>query len=481
MAIEDILHPLLGNYWEAPRWLKASVGRAYAMVPERLRLGGSYYRFREELTAAESADAARELASRKLHETLRWALRTVPAYRAYKDLLESVGDPCELLQRLPVTSKLDIKHSPEAYLSPEMPASSRLKMVTGGTSQPLSFYLQKHVTRSKEYAFIRQFQKRVGMDSRDLTLSLRGRPVPGDPGKGSPLWVYEPIKRQLVFSAAHLDERHMPQYAEALMQHRPAFIEAFPSMLYPLARWLSTHDLLGWDSSLRGVLLYSESAYGFQTRLFSEVFRCSVLEHYGHSERVLMAASMPDDPRYFFWPTYGWFELLDGGDRPITRPGVLGHVVGTSFDNKVMPFVRYRTGDLAMLSAEGHPELPGFTACERIEGRVQEFLIDREGRAVSLRIIGATHSPSFARVDAMQYQQDRAGELILKFVSERPLPAEDRDHMVRIISAKASCDVTVVQVDRIERTARGKQPLLIQNLDIRSHIGSDIPAAEIAQ
>jgi phenylacetate-coenzyme A ligase PaaK-like adenylate-forming protein len=50
----------------------------------------------------------------------------------------------------------------------------------------------------------------------------------------------------------------------------------------------------------------------------------------------------------------------------------VGHVVGTSFDNKVMPFVRYRTGDLALASDHGHGRLPGYPACERI---------DRPGRA----------------------------------------------------------------------------------------------------
>ena len=215
------------------------------------------------------------------------------------------------------------------------------------------------------------------------------------------------------------------------------------------------------------MLLYSESVYGFQAELFSEVFSCPVLRHYGHSERVLMAASMPHDERYFFWPTYGWLELLDGDDRPITRPGVLGHVVGTSFDNRVMPFVRYRTGDLAMLSGHGHPALPGFAACERIEGRVQEFVVDREGRAVSLRVVGATHSPAFARVDAMQYRQDRPGRVVLSYVSAAPLAAGDLEDMARVVGEKAGCDVELIRVERIERTARGKQPLLVQNLDVR--------------
>ena len=64
-------------------------------------------------------------------------------------------------------------------------------------------------------------------------------------------------------------------------------------------------------------------------RLFRELFACPVLKHFGQSERVLMAASMPDDERYFFWPQYGHFELVDQDGNAVTTPGVLGEIVGT--------------------------------------------------------------------------------------------------------------------------------------------------------
>ncbi|OGA76878.1 MAG: hypothetical protein A3G27_19820 [Betaproteobacteria bacterium RIFCSPLOWO2_12_FULL_66_14] len=470
-----MLHPLLPNYWEAPRWLKASAGRVYNLLPERYRLGTAYYWFLHELAAAADGASARRIARSKLSETLGWTIETVPAYQPYRSLLRHAQDPVELLLRLPVSAKTDMNRHPERYLSAALPASQRLKMVTGGSSRhPLAFYLEKHVTRPKEQAFMHQFQSRVGVTPLDLTLSLRGRPVGGSHREDGALWTYEPIKRQLIFSSTRLEERCMPRYVEALLHHRPAFVEAFPSLLYPLARWLKSHPVQGWDASLRGVLLYSENVYGFQMRLFRDVFRCPVLKHYGQSERVLMAASMPDDERYFFWPTYGWFELLDSHDRPVTRPGVLGHIVGTSFDNRAMPFVRYRTGDLAVLSEAGHPQLPGFTACERVEGRMQEFLIDRDRRAISLANIGAAHIPAFSRIDAMQYQQDCAGELTVKFVTRTSLTPEEREHMARAIGEKAGCDVTVVQVDAIEKTPRGKHRMLIQNLDIARHVGPEL-------
>ena len=225
---------------------------------------------------------------------------------------------------------------------------------------------------------------------------------------------------------------------------------------------------------LKGVMLYSENVYGYQMRMFREVFDCPILAHYGHSERVLMAGTLPQDPRYFFWPQYGHFELLDAENRPITQPGKLGFVVGTSFDNRVMPFVRYRTGDLAMLSERPHPALPGYPACERIVGRLQEFIVCRDQRLVSVTTLGVAHFPELAEVDAIQYEQERAGALVLKVAAEKPLPERDRERIAAAVERKTQggCDVRVVQVESIARTPRGKARMLVQHLDIRRYFGA---------
>src|SRR6266851_1095986 len=476
MAIEDFLHPLLKHYLEAPRWLKASAaGRAYAWLPQSLRLGSAYNAFRGELAASQGAVAVRDLAIRKLEATLCWAIETVPAYRQYRSLLARGGDPRELLARLPVTDKLDIKRDPASYLSGAMPVSRRLKMFTGGsTRNPMQFYLQKHLSRPKEHAFIQDFRHRVGAGPNDLTLAMRGHSVPGASRPGARLWMVEPIRRQLILSSDHLEERYLPRYAEALARQRPVLIEAYPSALYPLARWLAANPLPEFTSGVKGVMLYSENVYGFQMRCFREVFRCPVLTHYGHSERVLMAASMPDDERYFFWPQYGWFELLDADNRPVTQPGKLGFVVGTSFDNQVMPFVRYRTGDLAVLSDRGHPELPGFPACERIVGRLQEFIVCRDHRLISITAIGVAHFPELAAVEAIQYEQEQQGKLVLKVVAEAPLSGGERARIAHAVAAKTQggCEVEVVQVERIPRTPRGKARMLVQHIDIRRYFGA---------
>jgi phenylacetate-CoA ligase len=475
MSLEDLIHPFLGVYIASPQWFKSLVGEAYSKLPVAWRRGRQYAQFRAEL-AEPSSEWIRGLAQAKLAATLRHALTTVPAYREFHYLLAGLDAPHQVLAQLPVVSKGMIKSASERYLSDALLPSARLTAFTGGsTAEPMRFYLEKHVTRFKEYAFMEDFESRVGfVAGNDVVLALRGRTVPAAKQPSGRLWMFEPIKKQLILSSDHLEPTYMPQYMAALRRWKPGYIQAFPSALYPLARWLKAYPDAEITARIHGVLLYSENVYDFQMSLFREVFDCPVLKHYGHSERVLMAATLPDDDRYFFWPQYGHVELLDEAGNVITQPGVLGEIVGTSFDNRVMPFVRYRTGDLAMLSDTPHPALPGYIAVERIEGRLQEFIVTRDHRLISICTMGAAHFDELAEVEAIQYEQHEPGVFLLKIVSPRTLGDDVRARIARAVEEKTQngCRAEVVRVESIPRTARGKHVMLVQHLDISHYLGA---------
>lgn len=478
MAIEDMLYPLLGFYFNSPDWVKNSVGRAYAWVPVSLSRGRHYKRFLDE-AALRDANEIRHLSMHKLAATLRWALETVPAYQPYRHLVARLDAPLDVLHALPVISKDDIKRDLQSFLSTGMSPSLRLKTATGGsTATPMVFYLHKGITRTREYAYMEDFHRRVGLSDSDVVLALRGRTVPGAGQAGGRLWMYEPIKRQLILSSDHLERQYMPEYLKAIRAWKPTYIQAYPSAVYPLARWLKEHPAPDVTERIKGVMLYSENVFDYHVALLREVFGCPVLKHYGHSERILMAASMPDDDRCFFWPQYGHFELVDDAGNPITQPGVLGEIVGTGFDNQVMPFIRYRTGDLAMLSDTPHPLLPGYPVVQSIEGRRQEFLVCRDNRVIAVCGMGSAHSSDLAVVDSMQFEQDRPGHFVIKVVASQPLSPEARVRIVRAMEHKTQggCTAELVEVSAIPRTTRGKHKLLVQHLDISRYLG--VPAGQ---
>jgi phenylacetate-CoA ligase len=482
--MEDKLHALVGAYTSAPDWFKSLVGGLYAALPMSLRFGRSYERFLSMFEASSAAVAYGQLA---LASTLRVALHDVPAYAQYRHLADGLGDdPRGVLRELPLTSKEALKATPRRYVNPRVPASSRLRMFTGGsTAVPMTVYLRKGVTRAREWAAFAAMSRALGVDDgRSVVLALRGRTVHGGWQEGRPIYTYEPIKRHVIASSDHLEPRFMPRYVDALRRWKPSYVHAFPSALYPLMVWLRENGLEELLFNVRGVLLTSESVLPHQLAAFKAFFRCPVIVHYGHTERVLFAHTLADDARYVFWPHYGYFELVDERGMPITAPGQLGEIVGTSFDNDVMPFVRYRTGDFATLSPHAPPSAyAGFPSCERIEGRLQEFVVCKDQRLITVTTLGAAHFEELARCLRIQYEQHEPGRLMLRVVSSTPLGKLSRQRIERAVAEKTQqgCSVQVEQVERIELTARGKQRLLVQHLPIAHYLGAAMSSHDAPQ
>lgn len=467
-ALEDFLVPLLSAYLKAPQPIKSSVGWVYGRLPASVRLGAGYDDWRDLAALRAPSELAAEHGDR-LRQTLEVALGSVPAYRAYRHLLKGLDDPKAVLRDLPMTGKSEIKTDPRAYLSQDAKAWQRLETFTGGsTANPMRFYLQRHVSRVREYAFMADFHTRLGMCEGDCVLALRGRTVPSASASGA-LWMHEPIKNQLILSSDHLRREFMPQYVDALRRWRPQFVQAFPSALYPLAKWLALNPAPDVTAAVRGVMLYSETVYSHQLALFRQVFdQATVLTHYGHSERCVMAAGMPGDDRYFFWPQYGHLELVDDRGCAVTEPGAAGEIVCTSFDNAVMPFVRYRTGDRGVLGSSTGATLPGFPVLDRIEGRLQEMVQCSDGRLISITTLGAAHFNELSSVSAIQFEQRKRGELLLQVETTSPLGPADRRAIERAVEDKTQggCTVHIEIVPKIPRTPAGKQMLLLQRLKL---------------
>lgn len=477
MAVEDLLHPWLKHYTAGPQWLKTLVGGTYARLPEALRHGPAVRRFAAEAQLRDAA-ALRELAARKLGQTLRWALQTVPAYADWRAEAARDFDPYALLARLPRLGKDQLKAGLDAHVSLGIAPRRRLVTHTGGsTSIPMRLYLERHVSRARDFAYTRCWDRSLGIGARDRVFVLRGRTVPGAGAYGDRVWSWDPIRRFVHLSSDHLEPAYMPHYVQAMRRWKARFIQAFPSAIVPLAHWLREHPAPDVSARIAAIQLYSENTYAHQVALLREVFGCPVYVEYGHSERAAKAISAADDPRYCFWPSYGHVELLRPDGRPVRRPGELGEIVATAFDNRVMPLVRYRTGDFAML-ADASPVFPGFLAAARIEGRLQEFLVCADRRVVSICSVGAAHFDALAGAQRMQFEQHEPGRALLHVVADAPLAPAVVAALQRGMREKTQggIEIEVRRVDAIRPTPAGKYLLLRQHLDVSRYLGATMGA-----
>ena len=333
------------------------------------------------------------------------------------------------ISRLPTIDR-DIVRDQLKNMCTESPDSPNVDMVsTGGTGGgPLWFILP--LDRSAiEYAYLVASWQRCGFSLGTSMAVLRGRTVKLN--RHGLYHEYDPVLRHHYYSSFHMSDENMRCYLEHIATIGPCFLHVYPSTVTALARYILRNQHKA-PSNIQGIISESEIVYSEQRQMVEDIFDCRLFSCYGQSEKVVLAAGCEKSDDYHVWPTYGYFELLDEDDNAVTTPGQQGEIVGTSFINTVMPFIRYRTGDWATYVGDR------CEACGRehpiirdIRGhRTQEVLITADGSDIPWTALNM-HDDTFLNVRQFQFRQETPGKAVLSIVPTEGFGKADADRIRR--------------------------------------------------
>jgi phenylacetate-coenzyme A ligase PaaK-like adenylate-forming protein len=398
----------------------------------------------------------------RLNHVVAHAVRHVPYYRGLLDRgeLASLDD----VRRLPLLEKRTVQERADELLADDVPESERFYFTTAGSSgTPVGFWHDSD-EQYRERAFMRAQWRRVGYREGARSAVLRGNVVEGG------LWRHDVVNGTLLMSSYHLTQDRLPAYVRRLRELRPKFVQAYPSSGAIVAR----HMLDAGEppiSGLRAVLCGSETLFPEQRTLIEQAFGARVYSWYGHSEALALGGECEHDTTIHLFPQYGYVELVDEEGAPVTERGATGEIVATSLYARAMPLIRYRTGDLAVLGAEACERCRRpYRLLDRIEGRVQEFVVTSTGRRISMTAINM-HSPVLDNVFQFRFAQHRPGEVSLRIVPKPSYSSEADDaQIMRELMQKLGDDMALrlELVDEIPRGGRGKYRFLDQMLDLGS-------------
>lgn len=404
---------------------------------------------------------------RQVKELLHHAYENIPYYRNLLQEMDARPEDFRDLddfKKFPTLDKADLQEHLEDLVAVNCPPHSRVYTTTGGsTGIPVGMYLDKDESNAKEWAFMTTLWHRIGYRDGDPSAVLRGAVV-----SDGQLWELSPFQNWLILSSYHLTEDRLPSYLERLRQFHPKYIQAYPSSIAIVAKFMLEHQEAPVEG-IRGILCGSENLYDWQRQQIEEAFQCRVYSWYGQSEKVCLAGECEHSSRLHIFPEYGFTELLDEEGSKIEEPGKVGEIVATGFLSRCMPLIRYRTMDMASY-APGYCELCGrrYRLFERIEGRLQEFIVTATGRYISMAAINM-HSPVFDNVRQFRFHQDTPGEVTLRLVPKNSYGEKDEANIRRELAPKLGSDVelTIELVSEIPRTPRGKYRFLDQKLPLR--------------
>ena len=458
------------NLWDQTQSLvKTTLGRGLGLFPTAWLIGA---KFRANCRFVQDAqwwptERCREYQLRRLQETLKLAYEKTKFYRR---VFDSAGfhpndfQSLDCIGRLPVIDRQTVVENLEEMCTRPVTSRDVDFASTGGTGgSPLHFYAD--AGRSAiEYAYLTTSWERAGYKLSTPMAVLRGRVV--QPARNGLRHEYDPVLRHHYYSAFHLSDKEMSRYLKHIATIGNCFFHVYPSSAAALARFILRSGQQV-PKNIQGIIAESEIVYPEQRKTIEEVFGCRIFSCYGHSEKLVLAVGCEKSDDYHIWPTYGYFELLDENNNPVTTQGQRGEIVGTGFINTIMPFIRYRTGDWATYVCNSCRE------CERehtiirdIRGhRTQEVLIAADGSEISWTALNM-HDDTFLRVRQFQFMQTVPGQAVLRIVPADGFSQEDAGQIQHNIGRKLEgrINFNIELVESIQLSARGKTVYVDQRI-----------------
>ena len=341
------------------------------------------YRFLREMEAAEtlSSDGLRELQCQKLQDLIQYGYRHVPYVRARLD--EAGMEPGSLrtpedLARLPIMRKADVRQH-RAELRSDI-AGKLASFTTGGsTGEPLIFDLAKRRVASR-VACRQRTSRWWGVSVGDPEVAIWGAPVE--------------LKRQdmvrslrdvflasRLLSAFEMNDATMSDYIEVLESGQYRQIFGYPSALYLLCLHARSKRKNLRGLGLKVAFVTGEVLYEYQREVITEVFNCPVANGYGGRDSALIAHECPQGGMHILADAL-ILELVDPQGRPV-QPGEAGEIVITDLYSHEAPFIRYGTGDVAVLSTKACRCGRSLPMLEYVEGRSNDTIVAPDGRMIN--------------------------------------------------------------------------------------------------
>jgi phenylacetate-CoA ligase len=382
---------------------------------------------------------------KRLKDILNYAYNNVPYYN---ELFKKVGfdynkfNNFEDINLIPFLTKDIIRNNFDKLTSRAKVSGGYYIATTGGTTgEPLKILLD-YESIFKENAFIYHFRKNLGYQFDDKIATFRGVEF------GNKLWKFNPMYNEMLFSPFKLSKSTLNKYVKKIDSFNPKYLNGYLSSMYFFAK-LMDDNKLHLSSRLKGIFLIGENIEAEQRQFIEKFFGIKSSTFYGHTERCVIAEEIRET-LFKFNPFYGYTELLKNSNDSYD-------IVSTGFLNKIMPLIRYKTGDLCIKENN----------LIKVQGRwnVSDFLIGLHDEKISHASINF-HSEILRNVANYQFIQNKKGKVELLLTVNSSFKSSEINLIKKEIDKKTKdiIDFDIKIVDSFQLSSRGKFKRFISNM-----------------
>jgi phenylacetate-CoA ligase len=433
-------------------------------LPPSVRYGKPYLDALALLKESETWDEKNLVAyqEKRLQVLVNHCYANIPYYReVFQQNGLTPGDIRTVndLQKLPFLTKEIVRKRKKDLIATNISFLKREEVSTSGsTGAPLDFYMDP-TTRPMERALAFRHLSWLGYNNGDRLAVFKVPPL------SDPKQFYQYLRRtgELRISFRDMDEPRLEKMVDLLEQFKPDFISAWPSSLYILARWMERNKRSIQPPKF--IVTGSENMYPHMTERIEAVFRAPVSDFYGQEESVAIAMQCAMGEGYHVQMEMGIVELLPFRDG-------MSEIVGTGLHNMVMPFLRYRTGDLATDSSGACPCGRKRPLISGIVGREADLIVTPEGKLVSPLLL----NPPFHRLEEIkegQITQEDVKTLRIVIVPWERISESTREQLGREIRdslASPAMRVIIEEVEGIPRSGFCKKAFVVSRIRLEDYL-----------
>lgn len=276
------------------------------------------------------------------------------------------------------------------------------------------------------------------------------------------------LRNETIFIPHEISSTKIEKFVKILIDKKIKFLLGYPTVMHELALFLVDHPEMADNLAITSLISTSEMLENEKRLFVKEVICDKFLDRYANEEVGLIAQQENFSGPYFVNPLNVIVEVLDPNTFKPVKENEVGKVYVTDVENRLVPMIRYDTGDLAVAGQYKNNEL--FTL-KHIIGRDVERIYDTNGQPVSSLALGPLIYKPLSQESSLisfQFSQVASDKYVLRLkapgnIVRGRLSDKIIDNLKGVLGDNAQ--ITPLYIDFIPTLPSGKRPIYVNEMD----------------
>jgi len=322
-----------------------------------------------------------QLQRKLLYKIIIYALENIPYYQKLNLETEDFTEKniFEDIKQIPLLSKEILRNNfSKLYrIHPEL--DSYISKSSGTTGEPVKFYQDREFSDWCMASKILYYDW-AGRNLKDPMLKFWANEHEIS-SVGKMLKIMAKWARNIKhLDAFKLADNDLENYYKEINFFKPTLILGYSYSLYRLAQYIRENNYHVF--SPQAVMGTAEMLYPKHRKFIEDVFNCPVFNRYGSIETGDVASECGKYEGMHLNIFNNFVEIIDEEGNNC-QPGKRGEIVINTLRNYSMPLIRYRIGDMGIISNKKCSCGRGLPLLQELSGRVNDSFIREDGEIVA--------------------------------------------------------------------------------------------------